>query len=246
MFKSSNTYLNPQLNISDIVLENPRMFLMLEHFNINVPLDEKTVYEICTENNIDAELFLTIANLYRDVTFTPVVQFNYDKVLSIISFLKKSHHYYISEIYPEISEIIKQMYAVNRNEEISLVEKFFNDYFDEVVEHLEYEDKVAFPYMMRLFEQIENHNPYKQASAYSVNDYKDHHNDIEEKLADLKNLLIKYLPRGNDQKARRKLYLSLHELEHDLTIHAIIEEVVLIPLVANMENQLRKISEQAN
>ena len=71
--------------------------------------------------------------------------------------------------------------------------------------------------------------------AYSVIKYRDRHNDIEEKLTDLKNLLIKYLPQKNDQQIRRKLLFSLFELEFDIHIHTRIEESILIPLVEKLE-----------
>ncbi|MGC8803040.1 MAG: hypothetical protein ACP5PS_04610, partial [Bacteroidales bacterium] len=58
------------------------------------------------------------------------------------------------------------------------------------------------------------------ASEYSVEEYREHHDDIEEKLSDLKNLLIKYLPAREDQQARRRLLTHLFELESDLAIHS--------------------------
>ena len=75
---------------------------------------------------------------------------------------------------------------------------------------------------------------------YSVTEYREHHNDIEEKLTDLNNLLIKYIPQQNDQQIRRQLLLSLFELEYDLNIHSRIEETILIPMVEKMEQLAKK------
>jgi regulator of cell morphogenesis and NO signaling len=144
-------------------------------------------------------------------------------------------------MYPDIRSIIKQMYELNNQKEMELVEKFFNDYFDEVTEHLKYEDEIAFPYMKSLHEHIVKQKPFDEPISYSVNEYKDHHNDIEEKLNDLKNLLVKYLPGKNDQKLRRRFFNSLIELEYDLNIHGKIEDMVLIPLVEEMELDLKKL-----
>jgi regulator of cell morphogenesis and NO signaling len=90
-----------------------------------------------------------------------------------------------------------------------------------------------------LYERIVNQNQTDGGKRYSVSEYKDHHNDIEEKLNDLKSLLIKYLPLKNDQPIRRKLLFSLFELEYDLNIHSQIEELILIPLVSKMELHLK-------
>ena len=79
-----------------------------------------------------------------------------------------------------------------------------------------------------------------KVEEYSVKEYRLHHDDIEEKLNDLKNLLIKYLPQKNDQQIRRKLLFSLFEVEYDLNIHSQIEDTILIPLVEKMEKHLKR------
>jgi len=243
MYPAANLYLTPDLNIAEVVLDNPRIILLLEHFNIYVPLHEKTIREISIENNLNFDLFLTFANLYNGISYTSPVQFSFDEVQSIINFLKKSHTYYTEEMYPDIRNNIKQMFEVNNYEEMALIDKFFKEYFKEVTVHLNYEDNVAFPYMKNLHEHLVKGAPITEPVTYSVKEYKEHHDDIEEKLNDLKNILVKYLPPKNDQKLRRRLFFNLSELENDLNIHAIIEDMILIPLVEQMEQYLKNLSE---
>ena len=123
---------------------------------------------------------------------------------------------------------------------MSLVKKFFTEYFSEVNEHLRYENEVVFPYVLSLYDQIKNREQGKKRKEYSVVEYREQHNDIEEKLEDLKKLLIKYLPQKNDMILRRKILFSLFELEYDLNVHSQIEEFILIPLVEKMESHLTK------
>jgi hypothetical protein len=44
---------------------------------------------------------------------------------------------------------------------------------------------------------------------------------------DLTNLLLKYLPVKNDLKIRRELLLGIYELEHNLSVHQLIEDNIL-------------------
>ena len=125
--------------------------------------------------------------------------------------------------------------SINDHPEIFMIGKFFDKYFKEVVEHLDYEDDVVFPYVLGLNDQLALKSPINTTASYSVTEYREHHNDIEEKLTDLNNLLIKYIPQKNDQQIRRKLLLILFELEYDLKIHSLIEETILIPMVEKME-----------
>jgi regulator of cell morphogenesis and NO signaling len=156
-------------------------------------------------------------------------------IQSIIKYLGNSHKYYVKEIYPRIQKYIKEIYKINTHTEILMLEKFFTNYFEEVTEHLEYENNVVFPYVLNLDAQLTHKNSNYTLNSYSVIEYREHHNDIEEKLTDLKNLLIKYLPVENDQQLRRKLLFCLFELEYDLNIHSQIEDTILIPLVEKME-----------
>jgi len=240
MYQTENLHLNASTKVADVILNNPYLMLLLEHFGISVPVQEKTVDEICIENSISTDLFLTFANLYNGVHYSPTKSFSYSETLTIVNYLKNSHKYYSEEIYPNILGIIRKMNSANSHKEMALVEKFFGDYFNEVIEHLNYENETVFPYIVGLYERVIVSNKPYSLQEYSVADYKEQHNDIEEKLNDLNNLLIKYLPQNDDLPLRRKLLLSLFELEYDLNIHSQIEDLILIPLVAKMELHLKK------
>lgn len=240
MYQTNNIYLKPDLKMSDILLNNPYLLLLLEHFGIHIPVQDKSLKTICEENNLNTELFLVFANLYNGEQYTPIKPLSFHDTLSIITYLKNNHKFYSEEIYPNILSTIEHMAKANNHKEMALVPKFFVDYFNEVSAHLEYENSVVYPYVLDLYERINNPTQTKKETKYSVVNYKEHHNDIEEKLNDLKNLLIKYLPQKNDQQLRRTLILSLFELEYDLNIHSQIEELILIPLVAKMESHVKE------
>lgn len=235
MYHQNKMLLTSEMKTSDIIIGNPYLMLMLEHFGIKMEVHEKNVKQICQENNINAELFLTIANLFNGFKSSPLKESSSDDIQAIINYLKNSHQYYLKEKYPQIQDYIKQIYQLNNHPEILMIEKFFDKYFLEVTEHLDYENYIVFPYVLNLDKRLSQKNFDNPVDSYSVTEYREHHNDIEEKLTDLKNLLIKYLPQKGDQQLRRKLLFSLFELEYDLNIHSQIEDSILIPLVEKME-----------
>jgi len=221
--------------MSDLILENPSLLLMMEHFDINIVVGDKRVEQICSENLINPQVFVSIANLYNG--FHPAGNENFDKTdtKSIIFFLKNSHRYYLNEKVPEINDDIQKLYTENNSPEIRLVERFFNEYSQEVKEHLGYEDEIAFPYFNSL--AGDSNQPVPKRTRYSAGKYLKHHTDIETKVGDLKKLLLKHIPLKNDRFLRRKLLLGLFELESDLNIHSAIEESILIPLIKKIEKQ---------
>lgn len=239
MHHKNKMFIISEMKISDIIISNPYLMLMLEHLEINMEVHEKTVEQICNENNIRSGLFLTIANLFNGFKPSPMTEYSSNDIQTIINYLKNSHQYYLKEKYPQIQDYIKQIYQINNHPEILMIDKFFDKYFIEVTEHLDYENQVVFPYVLNLDNKLSQKNYEDKMSSYSVTEYREHHNDIEEKLTDLKNLLIKYLTQKGDQQLRRKLLFCLFELEYDLNIHSQIEDSILIPLVEKME-QLAK------
>lgn len=228
---------NSNSKISDLILHNHLVILPLEHFGIDLAVNEKTVLDICSETNLNIELILAIINLFNGEKLVDINKLKLEDIKSIVNYLKNCHQYYLEEKCPNIGKYIRLESETNNCPEMALVEKFFNDYMTEVTNHLNYENFTVFPYVENLaclFESKQN----ADSADYSVLEYRDHHDDIEEKLIDLKNLLIKYLPIDGDQILRRNLLFELFEFESDLNIHSLIEENLLMPLVEQLENKL--------
>lgn len=233
MYQTHKTYITPDMKMSDLIIENPKLLLLLEHFEIDFAVKDKSVEQLCSENKIDPSVFLVFGNLYNGF-FPDKDEINaLNDISIIIRFLKNSHKFYKHDKYPELKYFIKQLHEKHNTEDILLIEKFFNEYFEEVLEHLDYEDSVAFPYICRLIED----GKFAGELNFSASEYSDHHSDIETKLTDLKNLLLKHISLKNDFSLRRKFLFSLFELEFDLNIHSLIEEKILLPLVGNIETE---------
>lgn len=226
--------------IAEAIIINPYLMLLLEHFEIQVPVQDLKVRQLCELNNIKEDLFLAFAKLYNGSTSIPDLKLDKEDALTIVNFLRATHSLYSDQIYPEIMELIEQMKKLNDHKEMKLVSMFFSDYFQEVTDHLDYENEVFHPYVIQLVGRL-NGNEEALSKDYSTVDYSDHHDDIEEKLNDLRNLLVKYLPVKQDYNIRRKLLFLLSELEFDLKIHSDIEEMILIPLTLQLERKLKNL-----
>lgn len=233
MYQTKKTFIKPEMKMAGLIFENPSLLIMLEHFDIDIIARDKSVAQVCSESNINSNVFVVLSNLYNG--FSPVGYdcFTKKDVESVIFFLKNSHVYYLNDKIPEIQGYIKELYVKNIVAEVKLIEDFFQEYASEVKEHLDYEDDVAFPYFFGLLKP--NNEIEKEPKKFSVKEYRDHHSDIETKLADLKNLLLKYIPLKSDRKLRRKLLFSLFDLEFDLSIHSKIEELILMPEINKIE-----------
>ena len=59
--------------------------------------------------------------------------------------------------------------------------------------------------------------------------------NIEDKLGDLTNIILKYLPGDIMPKERISLLFDIFQLSSDLNTHAVIEDKILIPFVETLE-----------
>lgn len=235
MYHSHKTFIKPNMKMADLIVENPSLLLPLEHFEVEDAIHEKSVEQICTENEMNMPLFILICNLYNGFSLQSSDILPEElNIIDIIKYLEKSHHYYKTDKYPEIRQHILKLYEKQNPKDIKIIEDFFNTYFEEVLEHLQYEDDIAFPYFTTLV--LDGGKAYD--SSFSANDYEAHHSDIGEKLSDLKNLLLKHITLKGDNPLKRRILNGLFELERDLLIHSVIEDTLLMPLVSKMEKAL--------
>lgn len=150
---------------------------------------------------------------------------------------------------PEIQVKITELEADLKGtaESYELIRNFITEYIREFSIHIELEEKMVFPFVLELAKSIEQNkltdNYKKYFLNYSIGKYLEEHNDIEEKLFDLKNILIKYLPPPTDNCKYNALLFDIFRLEQDLKDHSKLEEKILIPRVRKMEEELNNINE---
>jgi regulator of cell morphogenesis and NO signaling len=79
----------------------------------------------------------------------------------------------------------------------------------------------------------------KKPSGYSIDDYVKEHDNIEDKLNDLINIIVKYLPEEILPDERISVWFDLVQVAADLNKHAKIENTILVPFVRIIENRIR-------
>lgn len=231
MNASHRTYVRPDVKMYDLICENPHFLLFLQHFDIDFSVDTKTVAQLCKEYSYSQKAFITIANLYNGFYPETENECSIEDLSTLLTFLKNNHYYYLSEKYPELTALLDKLSQDYEGDDIKLIKKFLVEYFNEVREHLNYEDKIVFPYMNCIINKTEN----LSEDQFVAQVYQDHHTDIESKLNDLRNFFLRYLKVPKHLSLKRKFLTLLNELEFDLLLHSRVEEMILIPLVKQFE-----------
>jgi regulator of cell morphogenesis and NO signaling len=233
------------MKMAELVLMDIQLLAVIQRLNIPLGFREKTVREVCHENDVDVNFFIQLANAFHDKEYFPRDQFITFPAKWIVGYLQNSHRCYVDHRIPSIEKLIIELEAdLEQPTNSKLLLNFFNEYINEFNSHIELEERVVFPYVLELEKSLQQQKPtpeYAQKfNAYQIDHYVSEHNDIEEKLYDLKNILIKYMPPPAQNCRYNTLILELFRLEKDLHDHSDLEDKVLIPKVKQMESELKK------
>lgn len=225
----TNSFFTENTKMAELVISNPKLMLTLSRFGIDLGFGDQNVKEVCEKANVSPSFFLLICNLYSNPEFIPTK----DDIRSvdanaILSYLSESHKYYLKERLPHIESHLKRIIEACPARFGNTINRFFNEYKDEVENHFKYEEEVVFPYIKSLCNNALNPN-------FSIREFESNHSNIEDKLNDLMNILIKYLPANIFPKERIEISLDIMEVTSDLNCHTLVEERVLVPFVEMME-----------
>ena len=234
--------------MADIITADKRAMLLMPRFGIDMGVGDKTVKQICREQGIQLDFFLLMVNVFLHPHFFPGKKLKNVDVTLLLLYLANAHEYYIREKIPALQTLVGEFLFRLEQPARGQLDRFFREYIREVIEHIEYEEKIVFPYIQSLVKPADagstatdpSDEDIKAIQERGIREFEKRHNDIEEKLSDLKNLLIKYVPPAGDRYLRIRVLNELIDLEQDLNDHARLEDKVLVPIVEDIEKQLHK------
>jgi regulator of cell morphogenesis and NO signaling len=220
--------------MSELIDADYHLLLLLNRLNISLGFGEKSVDAVCRENEFDTDCFLFLANYQSNKCIINIEEaFRTLPLAPFLRYLKSSHSYFLDRRLPNIRRKLELIFPETDKGLQTVVLNFFDDYTKEVYEHMQYEDDTVFPYVYSL---IDKHSD----KHYSINIFEERHNDIEGKMNDLKQILLKYVPGTTDQMLMINVLTELYMSEEELEAHTFIEDNLVIPRVKEIEAERKK------
>ena len=220
-----------ETKFSELMTDDRRLLQLLPRFGIGLGFGDRNVEQTCQMNQVNAELFLMICEIYSDDRFKPrQEELHKIDMRDLLSYLKASHRYYLDERFPHIEEHLQRIIDACGQKYGPMLSHFYGEYKQEVMRHIQYyEEEVVFPYI----EALLNGQP---TDSYKIKEFQHNHTNIQDVLDDMMNILLKYLPGDILPKERIEISYDIMELSDDLNRHSLIEEHILIPYVETLEN----------
>lgn len=221
----------PDDSLISIIEDNSNVLQSLGAFGISLGFGNKTVGEVCEEQGVDTYTFLSVVNFTTGGDH-PSVDLSRISLPTLMKYLKASHAYYIDFQLPFIRRELEE--ALDEGDNLArLIMRLYDEYAHGIQRHMQFEEKNLFPYVSEL---IMGGTP---TPTRDIETFSKHHAQIDQKLRELKNIIIKYLP--GDGLHNNQLTATLYDIynnEQWLAQHSAVEDQIFIPVIRLMQHSM--------
>lgn len=226
--KSKLTKYHASDRMRQLINDNSSILFVMSRFGIPLGFGNRSVGEICAERGIDTNTFLSVANFVSGNDYDPT----HLSLTSLMEYLKRAHTWFLDFNVVDIRrKLIEAIDCSGKDEVALLILKFYDEYVAEVRAHMEYENSTVFTYVEGLQNGI-------LSKEYTIDIFAAKHNHIDQKLADLKNVIVRYYPQGDDGYLLHSVLFDIINCENDLALHCSVEDRLFVPAVKELEEQL--------
>ncbi len=215
----------------------------------NLPTNNSRLYSLEELNGIDCDqqfISILLKSFEDERTFS---EKDYQKfsLEVIIDYIRRTHCYYLTK---KLCEIEQSIYILLDNYSgshplLNILSTFFEEYTTNLTSHISMEEKELLPYIKSLLKfergELNSARYFSATKKYSLQLFIDSHDDTERDLSMVRKTILNYHPPASNETPYRILICQLQTFEKDLSIHALIEDKVLVPRALQLQEKLNKL-----
>lgn len=207
---------------------------------------EVTLSEACTRAGVDSNQLISQLDVMLGQDDPDAHYFNTMSLDDLCNYIVRRHHSYVRESIPFLRKNLEKLYQVHGNDHLELLNviELFNNSADNLIKHMQKEEIVLFPYIVKLVLAVENNTQPVTAPFGSVANpigmmMADHH-DEGDRFSEISKLTQQYKYPADACATFMVTYSKLKDFENDLYRHIHLENNVLFPKAILMEKGFRK------
>ncbi|HMT30605.1 MAG TPA: hypothetical protein PKD91_15115 [Bacteroidia bacterium] len=165
----------------------------------------------------------------------------------VIDYVKRTHRLYFNKSLQEIEQsilLLNQAYTFG-HPMLEMLNEFYLDYKTELILHIREEDQQLLPHIIYLSNSIENgfdqYDLFRRQQLFTIEHFVSTHEDNDAVLEDVREKILMYDPPVTNKFVYQVLLNQLEFFGHDLKIHGLIEDRVLLPKALEMEEKLNSL-----
>lgn len=231
--------------VGEIVAEDYRTAGVFKRFGLDFCCGGgKPVAEVCEQKGVDID---TLLDELKAATSEGDDSHNYNEWSPelLVDYIEQRHHRFVRNKLPEIETYAKKVAKVHgrRHEELNEILHEFIMLKDELLNHLEKEERMLFPYIKELVKRAENGEKTEQRPSFGavenpVRMMEIEHDEAGESMAKIQRLSNNFTPPEDACATYRVLFQNLEGFQDDLHKHVHLENNILFPKALELENRL--------
>jgi len=236
------TVITPEQKLADVILKNYNLIPVVNSFGIELGFGDKTIKAICTEHQIDAVFFSVLLNMINSASYVIDKHISILNTNQLVDYLRRTLRNYKTSQISVIDIHIAQLMASSsdKNEHLQLIENFFSQF---KIEFNQYESDIN----NALYGVIESaYACFLQEKEYifgleypDFELFRERFYQLNEKLSDMKSLLIKYLSGSFDRRIRNAIIYIISRFEEDMHDSMRLQYKLLKPMTKEMFDKIR-------
>ena len=241
--------IDKQSFVSDIVKRDYRTAVVFRRHGIEYCCGARFPLElVCSLKGLDLESICEeLETASQTVTIPGPLRFEEWDPAFLADYIVHIHHDYLKSTLPAALETIEEFSEGHKKKFTQLPElvAIFSGMVKELLNHLEYEEEIIFPYVKQIA------HAYKQRESYAsllvrtlrkpVEEVMQHeHRFVEEALTRIHELTNNYFIPAEACTSHKVSFLTLRDLEKDILQHLHLENDILFPKAIGMEKELLK------
>jgi len=230
--------------IGEIVAKDYRTAHVFREFGLDFCCGgNKTIDEAAATKGVDPTL---VKKALTNLAEQPNENHQYDEwsLDFLVDYIINNHHIYCRNTLPEINFYAKKVLSAHGDDHPELEEIYYElvKLYSEMIQHLDDEESVLFPYIKKLVEADDNNKISKPSgfgmAAHPISMMEEEHDEAGEVMAKIRKLSNNFKLPEDACTTYRVLYENLEAFEKDLHKHVHLENNILFPKALELEREL--------
>ena len=203
-----------------------------------------SVAEACANAKTDESIVIDALENLKNQTGSAVHDFDSWNIGFLADYIQNTHHQYVSKAIPQILPLAHEVADVHgeHHAEVIQINELFQDLSEELLQHMQKEEQILFPYIKGLVASQSGENCAADSCFGSVSGpisvMEQEHENAGVILKEMFRLSDGYTPPEDACNTFRVLFGKLKEFEDDLHRHIHLENNILFPKAIEMETAL--------
>ena len=198
----------------------------------------KTLSEICQENNLNEERIKDVLSKVEHEKVSADELKKYPARL-IIEYLRHSHQLFIKDRLPYILKLINAVSDEKPSAMISDLKFVMPIFIEDFIGHIYEEEDRLFNYVSKLEKMVNSNDTPTNFSlnSFSIQEFALHHSDSDDEMKGIRGITDQYKLEEIEDIHVRVILQELQQFDHELELHANIENLILFPKALALEKK---------